>query len=175
MDALPDDPLSACLLWLASSNGIATSRDALTEGIPLVAGRLSPSVVSRAAKRLGMTARLVRQPLGRLNALLLPCIVLLDGNQACLLERVDSATQRVRLRLPELDMQPAELAQEDFLARYSGLAIYCQPDFQLDSQGQKDTCDPLQGHWFWSVIKANRKVYRDVLVAAFFINLSRPE
>ncbi|MES2869544.1 MAG: type I secretion system permease/ATPase [Pseudomonadota bacterium] len=171
MDALPDDPLSACLLWLASSNGIATSRDALTEGIPLVAGRLSPSVVSRAAKRLGMTARLVRQPLGRLNALLLPCIVLLDGNQACLLERVDSATQRVRLRLPELDMQPAELAQEDFLARYSGLAIYCQPDFQLDSQGQKDTCDPLQGHWFWSVIKANRKVYRDVLVAAFFINL----
>jgi len=171
METLPDDPLSACLLWLASAHGMGTSRDALTDGLPLVSGRLPPSVFPRAAKRLGMSANLVRQPLARINALLLPCIVLLEGNRACLLESVDPANQQMRVRLPELDMQPMDLPQSDFLDSYSGLVIYCRRDFQLDSQGRQDAPELLRGHWFWSVIKANRRVYRDVLVAAFFINL----
>ncbi|MFV0457025.1 MAG: type I secretion system permease/ATPase [Pseudomonas sp.] len=171
MEPLPDDPLSTCLLWLADSRGFATSRSALIDGLPLTAGRLSPSLVPRAAKRLGMTATLQRQPLDRLNDLLLPCIVLLEGNKACLLEQVDLAGERVRVRLPELAMNPLELVLEEFLGRYSGMAIYCQPDFQLDNSQQQGAASPLQGHWFWSVIKANRGVYRDVLLAAFVINL----
>lgn len=46
---LTDDPLSACLLWLAAENGTTTSHDALVAGLPLADGRLSPSVFARAA------------------------------------------------------------------------------------------------------------------------------
>ena len=74
-----NDPLSACLLWLAAENGTATSHDALVGGLPLVDGRLSPSVFARAADRVDMKVKLVRQPLEHLNSLLLPCVVFYRG------------------------------------------------------------------------------------------------
>ncbi|TBV01204.1 type I secretion system permease/ATPase [Phytopseudomonas dryadis] len=171
MDALPDDPLSACLLWLASANGTTTSRDALVDGLPLVDGRLTPSVFARAAERVWMTTRLSQQPLERLNGLLLPCVVLLEGNRACLLARIDLAGKTVRVLLPELDMQPQELPLDDFRQRYAGIALYCRPAFRLQEQATVVDVEQGHGHWFWSVIRANRPLYRDILVAAFFINL----
>ncbi|NWN91630.1 type I secretion system permease/ATPase [Marinobacter adhaerens] len=165
------DPLSACLLWLAAENGTTTSHDALVAGLPLVDGRLSPSVFARAAERVDMKVKLVRQPLVRLNSLLFPCVVLLEGNRACLLQSIDAERQTVQVLLPELDMQAEELELASFQESYTGIALYCRPEFRLDRKqtGARSTVD--QGHWFWSVIKANRPVYRDILIAAFFINL----
>lgn len=170
MDALPDDPLSVCLLWLASANGTTTSRDALVDGLPLVDGRLTPSVFGRAAERVFMTTRLSKQPLERLNKLLFPCVVLLEGNRACLLEQVDLAGKTVRVSLPELDMQAQELPLDDFRQSYTGVALYCRPGFRLE-EGKMVVTEQESGHWFWSVIRANRPLYRDILLAAFFINL----
>lgn len=172
MHILSDDPLSACLLWLAGANGTPTTRDALVDGLPLAGGRLSPSVFSRAADRVGLQATTSRQPLDRINRLLLPCVVLLARNRACLLEHIDDARGTVRVRLAELDMQPQELPLDDFRRDYSGVVIYCRPGFRLDNQPVSSSTNPEQdGHWFWSVIKQNRPLYRDVLIAAFFVNV----
>ncbi|MDO6440734.1 type I secretion system permease/ATPase [Marinobacter sp. 2_MG-2023] len=169
---LTDDPLGACLLWLAAENGTATSHDALVSGLPLVDGRLSPSVFARAAERVDMKVTLVRQPLSRLNRLLFPCVVLLEGNRACLLTSIDVQKQKVQVLLPELGMQPQELELDSFKDSYTGIALYCRPDFRLDSNKTgAGSAATDKGHWFWSVIKANRPVYRDILIAAFFINL----
>lgn len=168
---LTNDPLSACLLWLAAENGTTTSHDALVAGLPLVDGRLSPSVFPRAAERVELSVKLVRQPLARLNPLLFPCVVILEDNRACLLQRIDAERQTVQVLLPELDMQAEEIGLADFKQAYTGIALYCRPEFRLDPKrtGSKDTAD--KGHWLWGVIKANRPVYRDILIAAFFINL----
>lgn len=131
VEALHDDPLSACLLWLAAAHGLALSRDALVGGLPLTAGRLTPSLLARAAERAGLGAALVRQTPARIDAALLPCIVLLAGNRAALLEQIDTAAGRVRLLRPELGMQAEELALADFAAAYSGVAVYCRPLFRL--------------------------------------------
>ena len=104
-----DDTLSTCLLWLAAENGFTTSHDALVAGLPLVDGRLTPSVFARAADRVNMKSTLVRQPLERLNSLLFPCIVLLENNQACLVQNIDPKTNTVQALFPELDMQPQTL------------------------------------------------------------------
>ncbi|TBU98086.1 type I secretion system permease/ATPase [Stutzerimonas kirkiae] len=173
MEVLVDDPLSTCLLWIAQSNGVATSRDAIVDGLPLLDGRLAPSVFPRAAERAGFTARLARQDLLRLNELLLPCIALQRGNKACLLERVDAPSKKAWVRFPELDMQLQEVELDAFQANYSGVVMYCRADFRLlekHDTGAKRTL-ASRGHWFWSVIRENRVLYRDVLVAAFFINL----
>ncbi|WP_417539949.1 type I secretion system permease/ATPase [Marinobacter sp.] len=167
-----NDPLSTCLVWLSRANGTAINHDALIDGLPLVDGRLTPSVFARAAERVGMSASVVRQPLKRLNSLLFPCVVLLEGNRACLLEAVDFDAETVQVRLPEMDMQAQELELASFDSSYSGVAIYCRPEFQLDDKKTgTGSADKLKGHWFWSVIKENRPVYRDILIAAFFINL----
>lgn len=170
--AISDDPLSVCLLWLANAHGHSSTHHALTDGLPLVDGRLSPSLVARAAERVGMNVTLVRKPLAKLNKLLLPCIVLLEGNQACLLDRIDVASQTVHVKMPELNMQTQVLDLTDFNDSYSGIALYCRPGFVLHDGAPRSSANPeLSGHWFWSVIRANRPAYRDILIAAFFINL----
>lgn len=168
-----NDPLSTCLLWLAGAEGTKASYGALVDGLPLVSGQLSPSVFSRAAERVNMKAKVVRQPLVQLNSLLFPCVVLLKGNRACLLKSIDSVDNTVCVALPELDMQDQQLAFGDFQESYDGVAIYCRPHFKLDKNktGATTGATDIDQHWFWSVIKANRPVYSDILIAAFFINL----
>ena len=57
----------------------------LTAGLPLEDGRLTPALAVRAAARAGLAARLVRRPLERISDLTLPCILLLEGRDACVL------------------------------------------------------------------------------------------
>src|SRR5690554_7253432 len=172
MDTLPDDALATCLSWLASRHGVTTSRDAIVDGLALVDGRLSPSLFAEAAQRVGLVASVARQPLARLNQLLLPCVVLLKDNRACILRQLDLQAGTVDVLLPELDMQPQQLALKEFNDSYTGLVIYCRPAFRAaDGDIILDAEDDSRGHWFWSVIRTNRPVYRDVLLAALFINL----
>ncbi|MBU0539168.1 MAG: type I secretion system permease/ATPase, partial [Gammaproteobacteria bacterium] len=167
-----DDPLAACLLWLASEEGAKASYSSLVDGLPLVDGRLSPSVFSRAASRVNLIAHIAHQSLERLNVFLLPCVVLLESNKACLLQKVDIKNNAVTVLLPEFDMQPHILPLDDFKKNYSGVAIYCRPEFIPDKNASGvDSNERDDNHWFWSVVRLNRPVYRDILIAAFFINL----
>lgn len=172
MDTTPDDMLAACLLWLASHHGVTTSRDAIVDGLALVDSRLSPSLFAEAAQRVGLVSNITRQPLARINRLLLPCVVLLKDNRAAVLRILDLQAGQVEVLLPELDMQPQQLSLEEFSAQYSGLLIYCRPAFRAENGDLiLDAEDDSRGHWFWSVVRANRPVYRDILLAALFINL----
>lgn len=172
MDIQNDDPLSSCLLALVNDQGMTTSRSALTAGLPLVGGRLSPSLIARAAKRVGLVTNMVRQPLARVNQQLLPCILLQKDNRACVLDRLDLEQGKAWLRLPELGMAAQEVALDELLSSYAGVMIYCRAAFKLDpAHAKSKKAGTRHGHWFWSVITANRRVYRDVLVAAFFVNL----
>jgi ATP-binding cassette subfamily C protein LapB len=164
------DDLTACLLMLASQHGTTTTRDALVAGLP-VDGELTPDLFPRAAQRIGFTARVVATPLGEINAALLPAVLLLDDRRACILHGVNAEAGTVSVVFPELgaidnriDVPAAEIAQ-----RYLGQAIYCRPAFRLDER--VDITQEERGHWFWEVIKGNRRLYRDVLLAALFVNL----
>lgn len=172
MTTIPDDMLAACLSWLASEHGASTSRDALVDGLALVDGRLSPSLFAEAAQRAGLVATVARQSPGRINRLLLPCVVLLKDNRAAILRRLDLQSGRAEVLFPELGMQAQQLTLEEFGNQYSGLLIYCRPAFRAQNGDTiTDVEDDTRGHWFWHVIRSNRPVYRDVLLAALFINL----
>lgn len=164
-----DDPLSQCLLWLAREQGQPHTRDALTEGLPLKQGQLTPALLPRAAERAGMRARLLRQSLGRLNGRWLPCILLLRDNRACVLTRLDG--DQVRVRVPELGMEEQSLTLAELQADYAGVVAYCRPLLQLGEVAAEVAASADSGHWFWSVIRGNRRIYRDVLLASLCINL----
>lgn len=169
---MPKDHLSACLLWLAQESGISTSRDALVGGLPLVNGSLTPSVFVRAAKRAHLHASLTKQRLLELNELLFPSVLILNNNRACVLLSIDTTNKTACVLLPELDMQPQQLTLEELHQAYTGYAIYCRPEFRLEkNKAGESTKSELHDHWFWDVIKRNRSVYRDVLIAALVINV----
>ncbi|MDY0208113.1 MAG: ABC transporter transmembrane domain-containing protein, partial [Pseudomonas sp.] len=171
MNDITKDPLSACLLWLAQSHSVTTTYAALTEGLPLVSGAITPSLFSRAAARVGFNSNLVQQPLNKIAKVLLPCVLLLKDNKACVLQTLDWQTQRAVVIFPELSMQATELTIEELAEVYTGFTLYCRAEFKPEPSAQPSAATQRQGHWFWSVILENRRVYRDVLIAAVFINL----
>lgn len=168
---LADDPLCQSLLWLAQSSDIQRTRDGLTDGLPLRDGKLTPSLLPRAAERAGMRARLVRQPLARINQRWLPCILILQNNQACVLEHLDAELGEARVRVPELSMDVQILSLTDLQQDYAGITAYCRPVLQLGETSAEAAASSDSGHWFWSVIRGNRRIYRDVLLASLCINL----
>ena len=79
------DELLECLVFLTRFYGVPNSQEALTTGLPLVSGRLSTALFSRAAERGGLSAREVIQPLENISPLLLPCVLQTRHGGACIL------------------------------------------------------------------------------------------
>lgn len=161
------DPLLDCLAELAKHHGQALSRDALVAGLPLAGHRLTPALLPRAAARAGLTARLLRQPLADIESALLPVLLLLRHNQACLLLGWAPDGQ-ARLMFPQnggVTLVPPDKLRE----RYSGLVFFVQPRFRFEARATDAAVAPA-GHWFWSVLREAGPLYRDALVAAFLVN-----
>lgn len=166
--ATADDPLLGSLVALARLLERPTSAEALVAGLPLADGRLTPELLPRAAARAGLSARLVRRPLARIEPLLLPCILLLEGRQACVLLRLDGESALVAL--PETGLGGVMLPRRELEARYAGHACFARPD--ASGLGAAATPEGAhRGHWFWGTVLRQWPVYAEVALAAALINL----
>ncbi len=96
-----EDPLLDCLVLLTEHYGTPCSSEALVAGLPMTGARLSPDLFPQASSRAGLTSRLIRKPLDNISPLLLPCVLLLKDQKACLLREFDSANNRAVIQLPE--------------------------------------------------------------------------
>ncbi len=171
-DLIHPDPLLDSLVELCRLHGQGGSRASLSAGLPLVDGRLTLELAERAAARAGMAARLQRLPLEAIDAAALPAILVLADNQSCVLVSW-GADGRAQVLLPATGQGAVTLAREELAARYAGVALFVRPQFRFDSRTRagNETRPARHGHWFWSVIGAQRFVYRDVLAAAALVNL----
>ena len=84
-DTVHHDPLLDCLVELSRIHGRPSSRAALSAGLPLAKDVLTPSLFARAAARAGLYSKILRRPLDKIATALLPVVLLLDGDEACLL------------------------------------------------------------------------------------------
>lgn len=164
------DHLLTCLQLICKFHGQPASAESITFGLPLDEGRLTPSTFGRAAARLRFTSQIERQPLSGLNTALLPAVLLLKGDRACIVDGIDADRGTASLIHPELPESDTEISLEDLAEDYTGNVLYCRPKFRLD-QRSPITSAARKGHWFWSVIAENRRLYRDICVAALMINL----
>ncbi len=168
--AAVNDELLACLMIVARAHGEVSTRDALMAGLPAEHGRLSPSLFARAARRAHLSSQLVRSPLAQLKDALLPAIVLLQNERACVLLGFNDDRSQARVLYPELGDAPVDVPVVKLSADYLGTAIYARPTQRFDARTPEVRAG-RHGHWFWSVIAENRPLYRDVLLAAFLANL----
>ncbi len=169
-DILHHDPLLDCLVELSRVHGRPSTRAALVAGLPLEKGALTPSLFARAASRAGLSAKLVRRPLERIDAVLLPAVLLLNGEEACVLLGWDESGENARLLFPETGQGSVSLNRAELLARYAGIAIFCRPHFRFDKRTPQVGEVKLR-HWFWGALADQWQVYRDVLGAALLINV----
>jgi ATP-binding cassette subfamily C protein LapB len=163
------DPLAECLVLLARALDRPISPTAATAGLPLVDGRLTPSLCVRAAARAGLTARILKRRLEELVPALVPCILLLRGRRACVLVG-RTADGRMRVALPEAAGGIADLDADELAEDYIGHAVVARPA-PAGERGDEEARRRPAGHWFWSVLLRQWPLYAEVAVAAVMINL----
>ena len=170
MNTQVNDPLVQCLIGLSRHHGTATTVEALVSGLPLEAGLLTPRLFTRASQRVGLTSNLVQQQPSAIVGALLPAVILSETGQACLLMGWQDGRTSARVIFPELLDTSVDMSREALEAFSNGTAIICQPKFKFDERAPKKALAQDE-HWFWSAVRRNLPIYRDVLIAAFFINL----
>lgn len=173
------DPLLESLVMFTKLHGRPYSADALTAGLPVPSGETYPELFSlkgakglfsRAAERAGFSSRLVKKPLREISPLVLPCILPLKDQNACILERLSDDGRFAKIILPELGEVENWVAMKDLEQDYLGHVFYLKKEFRFEERAH-DLLNTKNEHWFWGTIKKSLPIYRDVLIASFLINL----
>ena len=165
-----EDPLLQCLLALCRYHGNASTAEAVMGGLPVDSGALTPALFERAASRVGLTSRIVYRSPAEIEPALLPAVLLLENERACLLMGWEEGGDVARVVYPELNEAVVKIPREELVEKCVDTAIVCRPRFRFDQRAPR-TGTSERGHWFWDAMRANMPIYRDVLLAAFFINV----
>lgn len=164
------DSLLSCLVLYTKLNRHPYSKETLIAGLPLQGGRLTPDLFQRAAERAHIQARFKQRSLEQIPGLVLPCILVLNNDRACLLEALDWDKGEAVLVLDDAPEGVLRVPIEQLREDYAGYAVYLTKKHQplLKKEALIET---HQGHWFWQTLWLNRAIYRDVLIASVVINL----
>lgn len=175
--------------WLAEA-ALLASADPLIEAFTILTGRLhqpispiqlkaglssgsakvSPAGLVEAAEYAGFEVRVLRVPLEKIGSITLPCILILKGERACVLERKYNKDS-YQVTYPELPGESKKLSYKHLNAEYAGFAIFARPATLNKRVTEKDEFEYKKKGWFWSAIRTHRRVYRDVIVAALVVNM----
>ncbi|AGA31823.1 ABC transporter, transmembrane region:ABC transporter:Peptidase C39, bacteriocin processing [Thioalkalivibrio nitratireducens DSM 14787] len=169
-DSRAQDSLLGSLVLIAKTHGVQLTREAAMAGLPAPEGRLTPSLFERAARRAGLSSRIVQRDPRQLRDELLPAVLLLEGDEACVLVAWNDDRSVATVVYPDLSDARVDLPWSQLKAAYTGWAIYARPTFRVDARSP-EVSKESRGHWFWGVVRENKGLYRDVLVAAFMVNL----
>ncbi len=167
-DLLKADPLLDCLIEVCRVHGLPASRAALSAGLPLNQEALPVSLLERAAARAGLATKLQRCDLTSIDEATLPAILLLKGDQACVL--LGTEQDQARVLMPETGQGAVRLPLSELNQRHTGVVAFVRPHFRFDERTPA-TRKTRSSHWFWGPVLAQRFVYRDVLWAALLVNL----
>ncbi|MGV3581054.1 MAG: type I secretion system permease/ATPase [Methylophilus sp.] len=164
------DSLLGCLLLVCRGHQIATTKDALIAGLPLRHGKMTPALFKRAAERINLSVSILKKPLQRIPAEYLPVTLLLKNDEACKLARIDVTSNTAWVIFPELGDAETQIGLNELAERYSGYFIVTKQKYVFDRRAPEVGKVRLR-HWFWSSLAENKRIYRDVMVAAFIVNI----
>jgi ATP-binding cassette subfamily C protein LapB len=165
------DPLLDCLVELTRLHGRSMTHSSLLAGLP-IKDQLTPSLFSRAAARAGFATRIVKMSLKKITAKLLPAILLLKDNRACILISIDHAKKTAKVLLPESGQGEVKMKFEELVADFENRVIFSRPRFRLDHQISDSADIARKGrHWFWSAFFEQKGLYFDVILGALLINV----
>jgi ATP-binding cassette subfamily C protein LapB len=163
-----DDALLLALLSICKLLHTPHSADSLTAGLPLVENRLTPDLFIRAAERAGLAAALVKRPLDKISDLVLPAVLLLNNEKACVL--IKKENNLFTIILPETDIGEKIVTLEELQKEYTGSAFLTQLKHKFDNR-TSGSVTPKVNHWFWDVMYKSWPIYTEVIIATFLINL----
>jgi ATP-binding cassette subfamily C protein LapB len=166
-----EDPLLDCLIILTKMYGRNASRASLSAGLPLVQNRLTVEIFTRAANRADLSSRTLEKSLDEIGAVQLPAILLLQDREACILVEKNITQNEYKILLPQSGSGEKVITRDELEKLYTGYAIFVRPKYMIDKKSVADAHSDTSKHWFWGTILESWRIYRDVFLAAFLINV----
>jgi len=164
-DSLLDSLALICRLY-----GVATSKDALVSGLPLRDGKMTPALLKRSADRVNLAVTTLKKPLNEIRPEFLPAILLLKDEEACVVTKLDPAKNQAGVIFPELGETEVMIPLSELAERSLGYLIVAKLKYVFDQRAPSVGKVRLQ-HWFWGSLAENSRIYRDIMVAAFVVNM----
>ena len=152
------------------ANQATTTRDALIAGLPLRHGKMTPALFARAAERANLAVTTHKKPINQIRAEILPVTLLLNNDEACKLTRIDKKTNTAYVIYPEFGDAEVSVPVSELATQYAGYFIATKPKYIFDKRTPAVGKVRLK-HWFWGTLAENKNIYRDVMLAAFLVNI----
>ena len=171
--------LLECLVLYTKLYHKPFSAESLTAGLPqdgakgiveLFSLNNSKSLFSRAAKRAGLNSKLVHKDLDDIPSLVLPVILVLKNQRACILESVDREIDQAKIIIPDGGDSVHTVSYKDLKANYIGYAFYLKKSYDYETKKDK-TVEVGNKHWFWGTLKLSFPIYKDVIIASLLVNV----
>lgn len=173
------DPLLECLVLFTKLYHDPYSAEALSEGLPVPDGAATPELFSlkhsnsnfsRAAIRAGLVSTLVQRELDAISSMVLPCILILKDNNACILEEIDRIARKAKIIFPDVPGGEEWITLEALEEHYLGFAFFLKKERRYH-RSHRELLKHDGYHWFWGTLRRSTPIYRDVLIASVLINL----
>ncbi len=178
-DTLHVDPLLQCLVIITKLNNKPFTAESLIEGLPTEKGEAAPELFSlekpksgfsRAAKRAGFTSKLVKREIIEISSLVLPCILMLKDNKACILDEFDVGKEHAKIILPDYEEGEIWVHVKELNEEYLGHAFYLKKEYRHEDK-EDFVLESSKLHWFWGTLWKSKKIYTDVVFASLIINV----
>jgi ATP-binding cassette subfamily C protein LapB len=164
---LDGDSLLHSLLLVSKHFGINTNAESLTASLPLVDDKLTPELFVRAAQRVGLVVKLVKRKLDKISPLVLPVVINLKNNQSAVLLSIKGKNATLYLQEAE---GKVKVPLKDLEDKYTGNLFLISKEHDFDERSP-ELLNIRSRHWFWGTLIRSWRIYRDVLLASFMVNM----
>lgn len=173
------DDLLQCLVIFTKLYHKPMTVESLVSGLPVEQGESGPtlfstnnskSLFSRAAKNAGLLSKLVQEDVHNLSNLLLPAILILKDQKACIVEHIDLENNEARIIMPNTQEMDTIVSLDDLQNEYLGYMFLLKKAYKYKVTTHNSFAKKRQ-HWFWGTMFLSKTIYRDVTLASFVINL----
>jgi len=154
-----NDALLQCLVRLTSHYGRSQSAGSLVADLPYTDKGMGVELFQQAAIKAQIRTKIDKRTLKSIGEEILPCVLIQNDNQAVIIFELKGGKAKI---FRAIDNRNVWVKLETLESDYAGYCILTHPFTERRREGR---------HWFWSVIRDNRSLYRKVMLAALLINI----
>jgi len=167
-----EDTLLESLLFLSKYHKRTASLESLVAGLAIYNSLMTPSMFEKSAKRIGLITKAVNRKISEIDNLVLPAVMILNNNKACVVLNIDLEKNQATLIMPHLSSDSQiNLSINELEKIYTGNLFIIKPAYNFENRVDKEIDINDSKKWFWRTMQKNMSIYKLVIIAAILINI----
>ncbi|WP_228710934.1 type I secretion system permease/ATPase [Arcobacter cloacae] len=167
-----EDTLLESLLFLSKYHKRTASLESLVAGLAIYNSLMTPSMFEKSAKRIGLITKAVTRKISEIDNLVLPAVMILNNNKACVVLNIDLEKNQATLIMPHLSSDSQiNLSIDELEKLYTGNLFIVKPAYNFENRVDKEIGIDDSKRWFWRTMQKNMGIYKLVIIAAILINI----